>query len=100
MVAREIIIRKEIIDSSNWQSFFIISFCLGFGAFYELIAWWVALISCENAETFLGTQGYVWGTKSDMAMALFGSILALVTLRKLHDRPLHTIKYECLETRA
>jgi putative membrane protein len=91
MVAREIIVRKEIIIGSGWQFFFIVSFCLGFSAFYELIEWWVALATGENAEAFLGTQGYVWDTQSDMALALTGAVFALGTLRKLHDRQLHEV---------
>jgi len=86
MIAREIIIRKNIIHGKGWQNFFIISFCLGFSAFYELIEWWVALFSGEDAEAFLGTQGYVWDTQSDMALALLGAIMALLTLSRWHDR--------------
>jgi len=85
MVAREIILRKEIIKGAGWQFFFIISFCLGFSAFYELVEWWVALATGEAAEAFLGTQGYVWDTQSDMGMALLGAVTALISLRKLHD---------------
>ena len=39
MIAREIIIRKSIITIESWRNFFIICFCLGFSAFYELIEW-------------------------------------------------------------
>lgn len=88
IAAREIIIRKAIINGASWQFFFIVALCLGFSAFYELIEWWVALATGESAEAFLGTQGYVWDTQSDMAMALIGSILALLTLSKIHDRQL------------
>lgn len=91
MIAREIIIRKDIISGAGWRSFFIISFCLGFSAFYELIEWWVALASGESAEAFLGTQGYVWDTQSDMGLALLGAILALMTLSRLHDRQLNVL---------
>ena len=50
-------------------------------AFYELIEWWVALLSDEAAEAFLGTQGYVWDTQSDMGWALLGAVLALAAAR-------------------
>lgn len=88
IVAREILIRKQIINGDRWRAFFIVCFCIGFSAFYELIEWWVALLSGEAAESFLGTQGYVWDTQSDMAWALFGAITALFLLGKLHDRQL------------
>ena len=88
MVAREILIRKDIIPLAKWRNFFIVCFCLGFSAFYELIEWWVALFSGEDAEAFLGTQGYIWDTQSDMALALLGSIIALILLRKVHNKQL------------
>ena len=88
MVAREITIRNGVFTSVHWRNFFIVCFCLGFSAFYELIEWWVALLSQEAAESFLGTQGYVWDTQSDMFWALGGAILALVTLGRWHDRQL------------
>jgi putative membrane protein len=43
MIAREIIIRKSIITIEAWRNFFILCFCLGFSAFYELVEWWVAI---------------------------------------------------------
>ena len=88
---REIIIRKKIIPHSIWQFFFIVCFCLAFSAFYELIEWWAAIAVGEDAEAFLGTQGYVWDTQSDMALALLGAILALLTLSKLHDKQLEQL---------
>jgi len=88
MVAREILIRKHVINGRYWRDFFIVSFCLGFSAFYELIEWWVALATGEGADAFLGTQGYIWDTQSDMALALLGAVIALLTLSGIHDTQL------------
>lgn len=88
LITREIVIRKNVFKDARWRNFFIVCFCLGFSAFYELIEWWVALLSGEGADAFLGTQGYVWDTQSDMAWALSGAIIALLVLGKLHDRQL------------
>ena len=88
LITREIILRKNIIQGNAWQFFFIISFCLGFSAFYELIEWWVAISTGENAEAFLGTQGYIWDTQSDMALALLGAIVCLLSLPRWHDQQL------------
>jgi len=88
MIARELTIRLQVFNSARWRDFFIVSFCLGFSAFYELIEWWVALLSEEAADAFLGTQGYVWDTQSDMGWALFGALAALILLSRLHDRQL------------
>ncbi|HEB59086.1 MAG TPA: DUF2238 domain-containing protein [Gammaproteobacteria bacterium] len=91
MIAREIIVRKRVVNGRLWQGFFIITVCLAISAFYELIEWWVALASDQAAEAFLGTQGYVWDTQSDMALALLGAIVALASLSRLHDRQLARI---------
>jgi len=88
IVAREILVRNAIIAGKGWMSFIIVCICLAISAFYELIEWWVAILSDEAAEAFLGTQGYVWDTQSDMMYALVGAIAALVLLSKLHDKQL------------
>ncbi|MEJ2115590.1 MAG: DUF2238 domain-containing protein [Gammaproteobacteria bacterium] len=91
LIAREIIIRKNIIPNSFWQFFFIVSFCLAFSAFYELIEWWAAIAVGEDAEAFLATQGYVWDTQSDMGLALIGAIIALLVLSRLHNKQLNRL---------
>ncbi len=91
MIAREVVIRLGVFNSARWRNFFIVSFCLGFSAFYELIEWWVALLSGEAADSFLGTQGYIWDTQSDMGLALLGAITALLVLSKVHDKQLEAI---------
>lgn len=91
IIAREVVIRFDVFSSRRWAAFFIVCFCLALSAFYELIEWWVALLSDEAAEAFLGTQGYVWDTQSDMAWALSGAILALILLGRVHDRQLQAL---------
>ncbi|MDD1613684.1 MAG: DUF2238 domain-containing protein [Methylococcaceae bacterium] len=86
IIAREVIIRNHVVKNTSWLNFFIICICLAISAFYELIEWCVALVSKEAAEAFLGTQGYIWDTQSDMAFALLGAMVALVTLKHTHDR--------------
>ncbi|KHF26504.1 DUF2238 domain-containing protein [Solemya velum gill symbiont] len=88
MIARELLLRLKVVQGRGWLVFVVICFCLALSAFYELIEWWVALASDEAAEAFLGTQGYVWDTQSDMAWALSGAILSLLLLSRLHDRQL------------
>lgn len=88
MIAREIVIRHRVFNYAGWRNFFIVCFCLGFSALYELIEWVVALASEEAADAFLGTQGYVWDTQSDMAFALTGAVVALAILGRVHDHQL------------
>ena len=85
MIAREIMIRNKVVAMKAWLPFLLLCVVLALSAFYELIEWWAALLSEEAAEAFLGTQGYVWDTQSDMLWALCGGILALLTLSKWHD---------------
>ena len=91
LIAREILVRKAVIDSSKWRNFFIVCFCLAFSALYELIEWAVAIVSETGADAFLGTQGYIWDTQSDMAFALVGAITALALLGRTHDRQIRNI---------
>jgi putative membrane protein len=49
---------------------------------YELIEWWVSVFSGEAGDSFLGTQGYIWDTQTDMLMALIGGIVAQLFLSK------------------
>ncbi len=79
-------IRNHVVAVKGWLNFLLLCVALAISAFYELIEWWAALLSAEAADAFLGTQGYVWDTQSDMALALVGAIAALVLLSKAHDR--------------
>ncbi|MDT8444584.1 MAG: DUF2238 domain-containing protein [Desulfuromonadales bacterium] len=88
IIAREILVRKAVVIGRSWLAFIVVCICLAISACYELIEWWVAIFSSEAAEAFLGTQGYVWDTQSDMLYALIGSIVALLLLSGWHDRQL------------
>ncbi|MFK7816942.1 MAG: DUF2238 domain-containing protein [Gammaproteobacteria bacterium] len=91
LLAREILIRKNIVNGAVWVNVFVLSVCLAFSAFYELIEWWVALTTGGDAEAFLGTQGYVWDTQSDMMFALIGAITCLLLLSKRHSYQIQDI---------
>lgn len=92
ILAREIMLRNHVLQPGYWCQFLSVCFVLAFSAFYELIEWWVAIATGENAEAFLGTQGYIWDTQSDMFMALLGGISSLVLLTKLHDKQLASLR--------
>lgn len=93
MVAREILVRKQVVLVRSWLAFLVVCFCLAFSAFYELIEWAVAVAAGGSSEAFLGTQGYVWDTQSDMGFALIGAVSALLLLGRLHDRQLRKAGY-------
>ena len=85
---REILLKNNVVQSNAWRNTFIISMCLAFSAIYELIEWLTAISTGENADAFLGTQGYIWDTQSDMAFALLGAIVALLFFSRYHDKQL------------
>ena len=91
MIAREIMIRNKVVAVRGWLTFLLLCIVLALSAFYELIEWWAALLSGEAADAFLGTQGYIWDTQSDMLWALSGAVLALLTLSGWQDRQISSI---------
>ncbi|MFT3850589.1 MAG: DUF2238 domain-containing protein [Propionivibrio sp.] len=92
LVAREILVRGAFVNGRRMRAFLIACVVLAISAFYELIEWWVALLAGQGADEFLGTQGDVWDTQSDMLTALIGAIVALVFFAARHDRQLEKLK--------
>ena len=91
ILLREIFVRNGVFARKGWLAFCVISFCLGFSAFYELIEWAAALVSEEAAESFLGTQGDHWDTQWDMFLCGVGATAALLLLSRSHDASMHKI---------
>ena len=91
IVAREILLRNEVVVGRYWLWFIVISICLAISALYELVEWWVALLTGTAADAFLSLQGYEWDTQADMAWALFGAVAALALLGRWHDRQLRSL---------
>jgi putative membrane protein len=98
ILAREILLRRSPLQPGGWLFLTVTSICLAFSAFYEMIEWWVALVSEEAADAFLATQGDIWDTQWDMFLALLGAIASQLLLRRLHDRQLELIKTPSGET--
>ena len=88
IVAREILIRGGFVRGRRMVGFLCICIALAISAVYELVEWWAALALGQGAEEFLGTQGDVWDTQSDMFLALIGAVVALLALSAVHDRQL------------
>lgn len=86
LVARELLIRVFNVPSKKLVAFLCVCICLAISAAYELIEWWSALLLGQGANDFLGTQGDIWDTQSDMFFALIGAVVALAVLSRWHDR--------------
>lgn len=87
-IIREIFIRKNILNNKNWLSFIIVSICMAISVTYEFIEWFVSIMTGDGGDAFLGTQGYVWDTQSDMLYATIGAIVGLIILGKFHNKQL------------
>lgn len=85
LIIREIFIRKSVVNGQKWLSFIVISIALAISAFYELIEWFVSVNTGESGDSFLGTQGYIWDTQSDMLFALVGAIVATFIFKSFQD---------------
>ncbi len=88
LIAREVLLRRRVLARRGWLPFLVLCISLALSATYELLEWAVAVGSEQGAVAFLGTQGDVWDTQSDMAFAGLGALLALITMRRFHDRQL------------
>lgn len=88
MIAREFLLRKSPLGSGKLLAYVVVSICLAISAAYELLEFGVSVLTGSAGDAFLGTQGDIWDTQKDMLMALIGSITALLTLSRLHDRQL------------
>ena len=88
ILARELLLRLTPLHRGGWLFHLVVSVCLAFSAFFEMIEWWAALIWGGDADAFLATQGDVWDTQWDMFLALCGAITAQLALARWHDREL------------
>ncbi|MFN8571724.1 MAG: DUF2238 domain-containing protein [Gemmatimonadaceae bacterium] len=91
MVAREILLRRSPLERGKWLFFLVVCVCLSVSAMYEFVEWWAAVLGGSAADAFLGTQGDVWDTQWDMFLAFIGSIVAQVTMVRIHDRELQRL---------
>ena len=88
IIAREVLLRRTPLRANGWLFFIVCSICLAISACYEFVEWWSAIIGGSKADDFLGAQGDVWDTQWDMLFALIGSIVAQLTLSRIHARAL------------
>jgi len=91
MISREVLLRRNVLRGGGWLFFIVVCICLAISASYELVEWAVAIFTGTKADAFLGTQGDVWDTQWDMAMALLGAVAALSFLEKPHNRSIRNL---------
>ena len=88
---REILARTSPLRRGKWLGFMSVAVPMAFSALYEIFEWLASLFNPNDTEAFLGTQGYIYDTQSDMFLCLVGSIAALVLLTRLHNKCLDNL---------
>lgn len=86
LIGREVLIRGNYVNGRRMLNFIVICIVLAISASYELIEWGAAVWMGQGANEFLGTQGDVWDTQSDMFFALIGSSAAIAFFSGFHDK--------------
>lgn len=86
LAAREILLGGAYVRGRIMAAFLSICVAAAISAWYELIEWWAALALGQGAYEFLGTQGDIWDTQSDMFFALIGACCAMGLLARCQDR--------------
>ena len=91
MIVRELFIRKNVVVNKSFFNFIIVAICLAISAAYEWIEWAVSLSTGEGGDSFLGTQGDVWDTQSDMLFATVGAICMLIFFSKSRTKAIQEL---------
>lgn len=93
VIARELLIRTSDLRPGKWMFTVIVLSCLGISAIYELLEWAAAMAAGDGADDFLSTQGDIWDTQKDMALAGIGAVVSLLTLSHFHDKQLRKLTF-------
>lgn len=88
LAAREILVRGGYVHGRKMVAFLVCCVALAISAVYELIEWAAALALGQGADEFLGTQGDMWDTQSDMFCALLGALTTVLILQYWHTKQL------------
>lgn len=90
MITRELFIRKTVFNKTGWIPFLTICVCATISVLYELLEWLVSVLSGSSGDSFLGTQGDVWDTQSDMLFAIIGASCMVLLFSKIQDRAIRS----------
>lgn len=92
IITRELLARTSPLGPGKWLTTLAIAVPGAISAAYEIFEWWVSVATGSAGDAFLGTQGYVWDTQSDMLMCFVGAAAAVVLLSRWHDAQLKSLR--------
>ena len=90
-ITRELFIRLKVVQGKSWIAFLVVCVCVTISVLYEFLEWFVAIITGEAGDSFLGTQGYIWDTQSDMLFAMIGAICMVLLFSKWQDAAIQNL---------
>lgn len=96
MIVREVLIRKQVLAKRGWLAFLTVCVCMSISVTYEFIEWLISVLSGDSGDAFLGTQGYIWDTQSDMLFATIGAICMAITMSRIQDKEIRNIEHSIL----
>jgi putative membrane protein len=96
LVAREVLIRETPLTSTTWINFLSLCVAQAASSVYELFEWLISVLSGSAGDAFLGTQGDVWDTQSDMLFCFIGALTALFIMGAIHDKAIEKLKTDTL----
>lgn len=85
-VFREVLVRARVAPDRIWLAGLTLALSLALSALYELLEWSAALVLGHRAESFIASQGDPWDAQTDMALALAGAAVMLMSLSRIQDR--------------
>lgn len=85
MITRELFIRSKVFKKEGWIPFLTVCVCCTISMLYEFLEWFVSISSGSSGDSFLGTQGDIWDTQSDMLSAMIGAICMIILIAKVQD---------------
>jgi putative membrane protein len=91
LIARELFIRKNIIQKRGWLAVLTVCVCTTISVLYEFLEWFVSVASGSSGDSFLGTQGDIWDTQSDMLFAMIGATCMVIFFAKLQDKQIKNL---------
>lgn len=94
LIVRELFIRRKVISKHGWLNFLTVCVCMSISVTYEFIEWLVSVLSGSSGDSFLGTQGYVWDTQSDMLYATIGAICMVFFMGRVQDKQIKKLIIE------
>jgi putative membrane protein len=86
MITWELFTRLKVFQKKGWMPFLTVCVCATISVLYELLEWLVSVTSGQAGDSFLGTQGDIWDTQSDMLFAIIGASCMVIFLSKTLDK--------------